>query len=654
LNARQFGGRFLFVAAFRHLRIRSIEHFFFKNVLHVACAFFTKKHNTLVINYLPNSHHTMSNFFKYLFASCLGTALALGLLVFVVFGAIASLAGSASEDQKVAVRPNTVLELKFDTSIPEKTNNLEVDPFDTEHPYVLGVSDIVKTIRKAKEDPDIKGIYLSPQALMAGKASAKTIRDAILDFKTSGKFVVAYSHFYTQSGYYMASAADSVLLNPVGLIEFKGYASQVTFFKEMLDKLDLEMRIFYAGQFKSATEPFRLDKMSDQNRLQVREYVNALYDIFITDIAASRGVSPADLRATADRYDGRTATLALQNRLVDRIAHEDEVFGLMKAKIGLDSDDKLNRVSLEDYYVAKGKLADTGSSKDKIAVVYAEGNISDGTQAEVGAITDGQYVRILRKIRQDDNIKAIVLRINSGGGSVLASENIFREVMLCKQAGKPVVVSMGDVAASGGYYIGCQADSIFCEPGTITGSIGVFGLVPILQKMMKNKLGITVDTVLTARNSAFGTPFLDFSPEQQAMMQARVEATYEDFLQKVATGRHMTRDQVHTIAQGRVWPGHKAKEIGLVDDLGGLDRAIASAAKLANLEKYRTSEFPRTKTGIEQFVDQFVKKKERDEAISNAVMRSQLGDMYPLYRSFQEMREASGLQARVPFQVVIW
>jgi protease IV len=595
----------------------------------------------------------MANFFKYLFASCLGTALALGLLMFLGFSAIVGLAGSAGEDTKVSVKPNSVLELKLDQLIPEQTNNTEVNPFDPTHPYVLGVTDIVRSIRQAKDDPNIKGIYLTPSVVMTGKASAKTIRDALVDFKTSGKFIVAYSSVFTQSGYYVASVADSILLNPVGLIEFKGYSSQITFYKGMLDKLDVDVRIFYAGQFKSATEPFRLDKMSDQNRLQVREYLNSLYDIFVQDIAASRRVTPEALRATAERYDGRTAQLALQNRLIDRIAHEDEAFTLMKSRIGLEQSEKLNRVSLEDYYVSKVKGAKQSTSKDKIAVVYLEGTITDGDSEEPSTITDGRYVRILRKIRLDNNVKAIVLRINSGGGSVLASENIYREVQLCKAAGKPVVVSMGDVAASGGYYIGCHADSMFCEPSTITGSIGVFGMIPILQRTMKNNLGITLDTVLTGKNSAFGTPLLDFSPEQQQMMQTRVEATYEDFLQKVANGRRMTRDQVHAIAQGRVWPGRKAKEIGLVDDLGGLDRALSAAAKLANLEKYRTAEYPQTKTGIEQFMDQFLQKKDRDDAISAAVLRSQLGDMYPYYKSLRDIKQSSGLQARVPFEITI-
>ncbi len=596
----------------------------------------------------------MPQFLKYLLASCLGTTLALGLLLFLGFGALVGLAGSASEDKQVQLSSNSVLELKLDAVIPEKTNNTEMSPFDLESPYVLGVTDIVKMIRLAKEDPDIKGIYLNPSLFMAGKASAATIRAALEDFKTSGKFIIAYANFYSQSGYYMASVADSVLLNPVGGIEFKGYAATITFFKEMLDKLDVQMRIFYAGQFKSATEPFRLDKISEQNRLQTRVYLNALYDIFIQDISRTRNIPAEELRLVADRLDGFSAEGALKSRLVDRLVHEDEVLELMKSKIGLDDKEKLRKISLTDYYLAKDKGQEKGSGKDKIAVVYAEGSITDGKSSVAGGITDGQYVKILRMLRKDENIKAIVLRINSPGGSVMASENIFREVLLCKQAGKPVVVSMGDVAASGGYYIACQADSIFAEPGTITGSIGVFGLIPILQKTMKENVGITVDTVKTGRHSAFGSPLLDFSPEESQMIQARIEATYEDFLGKVAVGRHKTRDQVDSIAQGRVWPGQMAKQIGLVDEIGGLDRAIQAASRLAQLEKYKIREYPETKTPIEQLVEKLMNAEDREEAVSTSVLKSELGELYPMYRSLRDLRNAKGIQARLPYELVVF
>ncbi len=594
----------------------------------------------------------MGQFFKFLFASCLGTTLALLLLVFIGFGSLVGLAGKASDKQVVEIKPNSVLELKFPASmIPEKTNNLPMDPFDFEQKDVLGLKDMVLAIQKAKNDPDIKGIYFNATSVSAGKATSSVLRAALVDFKTSGKFIVSYANYYTQNAYYLASVSDSVLLNPVGAVDFRGLSSTIAYYKGLLDKMGVQMKIFYAGKFKSATEPLRMDKMSPENRLQVREYLAALNDIMMHDVAVSRNIPEAELRRIADSFEGRGSNLALQAHLVDRIAYEDEAFDLMKNKIGLTGKEKLYRVSMEDYFKARARKIDL-STKDKIAVVYAEGTIQDGENGDSGDIYDGKYVKILRKIREDDNVKAIVLRINSPGGSVLASENIYREVLLCKEAGKPIVVSMGDLAASGGYFIACHADSIFAEPNTITGSIGVFGVIPMLDKTMKDKLGITYDTVLTGRHSAFGTPFIQFSPEEDKMIQDQIDRTYEDFLYKVATGRHKTRDQIHEIAQGRVWPGSKAKEIGLVDDIGGLDRAISAAAKLAGLEKYRTTEFPRTLTGIEQLIDRLTKSKDRDEGVKAWIIRSELGDMYPVYKHFQDIQRNKGIQARLPYELI--
>lgn len=593
----------------------------------------------------------MSQFFKFMFASCLGTALALLLLLFIGIGWISSFATSATAKDKVVVKPNSVLELDFKHLIPERTNNVPMDPFDFERKDILGLTDMVAAIRRAKEDPDIKGIYINATYIMAGKATSSVLRDALQDFKSEGKFIVAYANYYTQGAYYMASVADSVLVNPVGAVDFRGLSSMIAFYKGTLDKLDVQMKIYYAGKFKSATEPFRLDKMSAENRLQIREYLTALNDIYMRDISASRNMTETELRRIADRFEGRSAEGSLKNRLVDRLAYEDEVFDLIKNKIGLDKKEKLNRVKIEDYFDAKGKKLDL-STKDKIAVVYAEGTIRDGSENEPGDVYDEKYVKILRKIRLDESVKAIVLRINSPGGSVLASENIFREVELCKQAGKPVVVSMGDLAASGGYYIACHADSIFAEENTITGSIGVFGMIPMLHKTMKENLGITYDTVRTGRYSAFGTPVIEFSADEDAMIQDRIEDIYEDFLKKVATGRKKTREQVEEIAQGRVWPGKKAKEIGLVDDIGGLDRALAAASKLAGIEKYRTTEYPRTKTGFEQLLDQLTRNKENDDVIKSWLIRSELGEMYPVYKTMRDIRQNKGIQARLPYELI--
>ncbi len=594
---------------------------------------------------------TMNQFFKFVFASCLGTALALGLLLFIGFSALAGLAGKISDKKTVAIGANSVLELNFKNLIPEKTNNTEMNPFDLEQKSVLGLTDMVAAIELAKTDPDIKGIYLHANNVMAGKATSAVLRNALTDFKSSGKFIVSYADFYSQSAYYLASVADSVVLNPVGAVDFRGYSSTIAYYKGLLDKLDVQFRIFYVGKYKSATEPLRFDKMSDENRLQVREYLNALYDIFIHDIAVSRNISETELRRVANDFDGRSPETALRAHLIDRIAYEDQALDIIKSKIGLDQKEKLSRVKIEDYFDTKGNKANF-TSKDKIAVVYAEGTIQDGDEETPGSIYDGYYVKILRKIRLDESIKAVVLRISSPGGSVLASENIFREVDLLRKSGRPVVVSMGDVAASGGYYIACQADSIFAEPSTITGSIGVFGMIPMLAQTMKENLGITYDTVRTGRFSAFGSPFIEFSPEESNMIQERINNTYEDFLKKVALGRHKTRDEVNEIAQGRVWPGVRAKQIGLVDDLGGLERAKAAAAKLAGLEKYRTTTYPRTLNGIEQLMERFTKGKTKDD-VQAAMLRSELGDLYPAYKTVQDFRQNSGIMARLPFEIVI-
>jgi len=595
----------------------------------------------------------MSQFFKFLFASCLGTILAGTVLFFLGFSLLAGLASKAGESQTVAIKPNSVLELDFKNLIPEKTNNLQMDPFDLQQQDVVGLTDMVNTIKKAKEDADIRGIYLNAPVVMAGKSTSSVLHAALEDFKTSGKFIVSYANYYSQGAYYLASTADTILVNPSGGTDFRGLSSMIAYYKGMLNKLDIDYRIFYVGKFKSATEPFRADKMSDENRLQVRAYINGLYDVFIRDIAASRNIPETELRKIADNFEGRSAKSALKARLVDIIAYEDEALNLMKGKIGLDKDDKLNRIDFSDYYKARKKTTNF-SVKDKIAVVYAEGTILDGENGESGDVYDEKYIKLLRKIRLDKSIKAIVLRVNSPGGSAMASDNILRELDLCQAAGKPVVVSMGDVAASGGYYIACHADSIFAEPNTITGSIGVFGMIPILQRTMKENLGITFDTVRTGRFSAFGSPFIDFSSEEQQLIQSRVEDIYEEFLSRVSEGRHKTRDEIHEIAQGRVWTGVKAKEIGLVDALGGLDRALAAAAKLAGIEKYRTAEYPRTPNGLEQLLERLTKKKDSNDDVKSWLVRKELNELYPIYKSLRDIRRTQGIQARLPYELMVY
>ncbi len=600
----------------------------------------------------PYHLNDMSQFFKFLFASCLGTFLALLLLLFITLGSLSSLAFQNLEKAKVEVKSNSVLEINLEQLVPEQTNNLALSPFELNQKDVLGLHDMVRTVQKAKEDPDIKGIYLNKILPLMGMSSANTLREALADFRASGKFVVAYGHAYSQSGYYLASVADEVILNPIGLVDFRGLSTAILFFKGLIDKLDVQMRIFYAGKFKSATEPFRLDKMSDENRLQIREYLEDLYADMLADVSASRNIPVDRLRRIAEDFEGRSPEGALNSGLIDRLAYEDEALKSLRERLGLGETDKLNRIKIEDYFQAKVKKPDF-KAKDKIALVYAEGIIADGEKSSPGEILDGPYVKMLRKIRNDKGIKAIVLRINSPGGSVLASENILREVTLCREAGKPVIVSMGDLAASGGYYIACQADSIFAEPVTLTGSIGVFGVIPILQKTLKNKLGITADSVRTQRYSAFGTPFFDFSPEENRLIQEQIDRVYADFLERVAKGRGMSPEQVHAVAQGRVWTGRRARELGLVDDIGNLERALSAAAQRAGIEKYRIVEYPAVKTPLEQFVERLTRSTDPDDEVRAWMMRSDLGELYPVYRMLRDARKNQGIQARLPYDLLI-
>lgn len=592
----------------------------------------------------------MSNFFKYLFASCLGTGLALICLTFFGICTVSGLASSL-EKKKVAVGANTVLELNFEAPVPEKTNNLDMG-FSINEDKILGLHDLTAAIGRAKEDENIKGIYLNCMFFPAGRVTEGTIREALLDFKKSGKFIVAYQSIYTQNAYHLASVADSIIVNPSGNLDFRGLSAMVPFYKGLIDKLDIDMQIYYAGKFKSYTEPFRLNKMSDENRQQTRELIDELYANFLDDISKSRNIPVAELRRIADQYLAREPEDAVKYGLADAVGFEDRAHDAMRSRLGLEKKDKLKMVSVEDYFESKGgKKIDFGI-KDKVAVVIAEGTINFGKE-EAGTITDDQYVKIFRKIRRDDAVKAIVLRVNSGGGAALASDNILREMDLCRAAGKPIMVSMGDVAASGGYLIACHADSIFADKGTITGSIGVFMMFPNLTRTMRENIGIEYDTVKTGKFSTFGTAVLPYSDEEHQVLQQFAERTYEDFLKKVADGRHKTRDQIHEIAQGRVWTGRKAKEIGLVDDLGGLDRAVSAAAAKAGLVKYRTSEFPSTQDPLQKLMDKILDKKAEDE-VAASFAKKELGAFYPHFRMLKDLENSAGQpQMRMPFEIKI-
>jgi protease-4 len=587
----------------------------------------------------------MKQFFQFVFASCLGVILASVVIFFFSFIIMAAIAGSSSE-KKVSLDANSVLHLTFGKPIPEQTNNLEMNPFDLKNQEILGLNDLVASIEHAAGDNKIKGVYLHLEnGIGAGLATAATLRNALVKFKESGKFVVAYSKSYTQGAYYLASVADKIYVNPMGSIDFHGFSATIPFFKEMLDKVGVKMQIFYAGNFKSATEPYRLDKMSDENRLQMREFLEPVYKRFLEDIGKSRNKSVAELRSIADELKVRNADDAVKYGLADAVGYSDDVSTELKQRLGLDKGDKVHVISIEDYKHTFRKKKDY-AAKDKIALVFAEGAIY-ANEGERGTIVDDDYIKTLRKIREDESFKAIVLRINSPGGSALASENIWRELSLAKEAGKKVVVSMGDYAASGGYYIACMADKIVAEPNTLTGSIGVFQMIPNARSLMDDKLGISMDTVKTARFSTRLNVFYELTPEEQAYMQNSTNEIYEIFLGRVGEGRKMKRDEVHAVAQGRIWTGTKAKELGLVDEIGDLNRAIELAVELSGIEKYRVSEFPYQKEPLQEFIEEFTGQSD-DDAVKSKIIEEEMGGFYPMYRHLKDLMNMKGVQARLP------
>ncbi len=588
----------------------------------------------------------MKNFFKFVFASCLGTLIGLFVLVSLgglIFSQIASKSNRASKP-----KANTVLVLKMDKPMPELTNNLPQDfTFDLSDKKNLGLQDMIRLLRAAAEDEHIKGIFLdfSLETQPYGRAKALALRRALEAFKQSGKFVVAYAKYYTGGTYYLASVADEVYVSPLGGVDFRGALANIPFFKDLLDRIGIKMEVAYAGDYKSATEPYRFNKMTDKNREQLRELLDEIYTKYLKDIARSRGKTIKELRAIADDFHFGNPQHYVEVGLLDGVIYRNELLNQIRERLGLDEKDKIPTITAAHYFKAEGPFRDFDPKKDRIAIVYAEGSIVAG-EGEQGQIGDDKYVRTLRKLRQNDHIKAVVLRVNSPGGSALASENILREIQLLREAGKPVVVSMGNYAASGGYYISCQADSILAEPNTITGSIGVFGMFPIMQEMFNDRLGIHFDTVATSKFSTAFTGLFPMSEEEKEIFQRSVDSIYEIFLARVAQGRQMTRDQVHAIAQGRVWTGEKAVELGLVDRLGDLDDALEIAAEMAGLEKYRISEYPGTKSPLEELLE---KLEGGSKELRVEVLKTQWGEFYPLYKQIEEITRAKGPQMRMPY-----
>ena len=584
----------------------------------------------------------MNQFFKFFTASCLGVFAAIAIIGLVFVGFLGSMAGN-----KPIVPKNTVLELDFSSFIPEKTGNVESSAMSFEQVDKIGLNSIVALLDYAATDDKVKGILIKGGGVNAGQATVATIREALLKFKESEKFVYSYADFYSQSGYFLGSVADSVYLNPNGMVDVKGFATMIPFFKNAMDKVGIKMNVFYAGNFKSATEPFRRTEMSEPNKIQTREFLTSMVNQYKDLVSASRNMTSDELDQIMTDYKGRDANSSLASGLVDKIVYWDEVEATLRRELDIKSDKKIKLKSLTEYNSAV-TLPKGSKAKEKIAVVYAEGTISYGTNTR-GSISEAKYLKILEKIKNDDDIKAMVLRVNSGGGSSITSDIIWRAIENIKAAGKPVVASFGDYAASGGYYIAAGADTIVSAPNCLTGSIGVFMMFPNLTELMNDKLGINFDEVKTHPMAVGLSTTKELNDAEKELLQKGTDDIYEQFLNRVATGRGMTRDDVHEVAQGRVWTGTKALELGLVDVIGGIDDAIKLAGEMAGIEDYKTKEYPTIK---ETFLDQIVK----GIAETNNVQAS-LGinidksdlDMLRQYQEVKNLLLDRTPQARLPF-----
>ncbi|MFT4092828.1 MAG: signal peptide peptidase SppA [Niabella sp.] len=575
----------------------------------------------------------------------MATLLALFVFSIVAFMFFAGMLGSVLSGTPEPVAEKSVLQIdlsqKFEER-PVKSFRSVVNAASLEEPPSF--YDVIRLIKKAKEDNSIRGIFLTANGNANGFASGNEIREALNDFKTSGKFVIAYADVMSQKAYGIANVSDKIYVSPKGMFEWIGFGVDYMFLKGTLDKLEIKPQIFYAGKFKSATEPLRVDKMTDANKLQTTVWVNDIYNNFLLQTAEARKVDTATLHSLANSGTIETPEDAVKNKLIDGAKYDDEVKDEIKKRLGLDADTKINFVSIAKYSAANKNLAGKG---DPVALIYATGDIVDGKGGEDN-IGSEKYIDLIRKARLDKSIKAIVVRVNSGGGSALASENIWREMSLARKA-KPVMVSFGDVAASGGYYMSVAADSIFAAPNTITGSIGVFGVIPDMSEFFKNKLGVTFDGVKTGPLANAGNANRPMSEQEKKLVQGSIERIYAEFKERVAAGRKKDTAYIETIAQGRVWTGLKAKDIGLVDAYGGLQAAVNAAAKKAGLKDFEIKEYPKTTSLFERILG--IDKTDATET----KLKASLGiEYYNVYRQLIKIKEISlGPQARLPFDFIV-
>jgi len=553
------------------------------------------------------------------------------------------IASIASTD-KVRVGSNAVLVVDLSIPYQERMVDNPLAAFSSDQYDIPGLYDVVRIIKSASKDSAVKGIYIKCNSNSNGFAGSEEIRNAIINFKKTGRFVYGYGDVINQKAYYVGSVADKLYCNPKGGVDWRGFAIQLAFLKKTLEKLEIQPQIFYAGKFKSATEPFREEKMTEPNRIQTREILEDIYSHFLLKIADARKIDTAALRDLAENNSIQFANDAFRYKLVDGLRYDDEVKDEIKAKLKLGKEQSINFIEIQKYAKAVEYKA---SGKDRIAIIYAQGDIVDG-KGEEGQIGSATYRNLIRKAREDNSIKAIVVRVNSGGGSSLASENIWREMTLARKE-KPVVVSFGDVAASGGYYLACNADSIFAQPNTITGSIGVFAMIPNMEKFFDDKLGITFDGVKTASEADAFTVVKPLSEKQKKFIQNEIDTIYHDFKTRVSEGRKKNINYVDSIAQGRIWSGEKGLQLGLVDRIGGLQDAIDCAARMAKTSDYKLREFPEPQSFFEKVFGGY------KQTYKNKAIKEELGeDGHKLYMTIRRLKAMAGVtQSRIPFDFSI-
>ena len=587
----------------------------------------------------------MNSFFKTMLACLAGIIIAGALSVFALVSLIGAATSMGSDDE--GIKENSVLMLDFDGTFGERADENPFSSLMNDVKKSYGLEDVIASIKEAKKNPDIKGIYLQAGTMEIQFASLEEIRGELESFKESGKFVVAYGDQYSQWLYYLASVADKVIVNPEGSISWHGLASQPIFFKDLLEKLGVEMQIFKVGTYKSAVEPFIATEMSDANREQVSEYIASIWNDIVNAVSQSRGIDAGKLNEYADRYmDFCQAEEYVECGLADTLLYKDGVMDYLKTLAGADNDGKLAITTLEDV---KGKIeldnlvADAG--KAKIAVYYAVGDI-DGSSSPDEGINSKKVIKELRELREDEDVKAVVLRVNSPGGSAYGSEQIWREVVLLKAA-KPVIVSMGDYAASGGYYISCAADCIVANSTTLTGSIGIFAMLPVAENLLKEKIGLDFDIVKTNKFADMGSLSRPFSKDESVILQSYVNDGYDLFLKRCADGRNMSAEDIDKIGQGRVWTGCKAKELGLVDEIGDLDKAIEIAAQRAGLGEYSVKSYP----AVDNLMTKLLEGDKKD--YMESAFREAMGEYYNCIKYVRNIRNNDPIQARMPFELNI-